>query len=85
MSLNEELNDFFAQEEEQIIDQPILFKGKLGIGEKAYGFLRYRENLAMFSEAIGFYATASEIASSSMVASTFFSRASSGFIASALS
>ena len=63
MSLNDELNDFFAQEKEQIIDQPILFKEKLGIGEKAYAFLRYRENLATFSEAIGIGATASGIAS----------------------
>ena len=85
MSLNDELNDFFAQEEEQIIDQPILFKEKLGIGEKAYAFLRYRGNLSTFSEAIGIGATASGIASSSMVASTFFAPASSGFIASALS
>ena len=85
MSLNDELNDFFAKEEEQIIDQPILFKEKLGIGEKAYAFLRYRENLTTFSEAIGIGAAASGIASSSMVASTFFAPASSGFIASALS
>lgn len=85
MSLSDELNDFFATSEQLLIQHPLLFKARLGIGEKAYSFLRYRENLTTFSEALGVGSAASAVASSGAVASTFFGGASSSFVASALS
>ena len=83
MSLANDLDDFFAQNEEVIVTEPLKFKAKLGIGERAYGLLRAREHMTTFSEAIGVGATGSVLASSGAVAGTFF--ASSGFMASTLS
>ena len=83
MSLADELDDFFADAEEAMVREPLKFKAMLGIGERAYGLLRTRENMRTFSETIGIGATASTIAASSTVAGTFF--ASSGFMASTLS
>ena len=83
MSLAEDLDEFFADSDEVIVQEPLKFKAQLGIGEKAYGLLRAREKMGTFSQAIGIGAGASTIAGSSVVASTFF--ASSGFMASALS
>ena len=83
MSLANDLDDFFAQNEEVIVTEPLKFKVKLGIGERAYGLLRAREHMTTFSEAIGVGATGSVLASSGAVAGTFF--ASSGFMASTLS
>ena len=83
MSLANDLDDFFAQNEEVIVTEPLKFKAKLGIGERAYGLLRAREHITTFSEAIGVGATGSVLASSGAVAGTFF--ASSGFMASTLS
>ena len=83
MSLANDLDDFFAQNEEVIVNEPLKFKAKLGIGERAYGLLRAREHMTTFSEAIGVGATGSAIAASGAVAGTFF--ASSGFMASTLS
>lgn len=83
MSLANELDDFFAESSQEMVREPLKFKAMLGIGEKAYGLLRARDNLSTFSEAIGVGATASSVAASGAVASTFF--ASSGFMASTLS
>ena len=85
MSLSDDLDNFFENSDELLIAQPISFKAKLGIGEQAYRTLRSREQLTTFSETIGIGATASSIAATSTVASTFFgSTASSGFVAGAL-
>jgi hypothetical protein len=62
MSLANDLDDFFAQNEEVIVNEPLKFKAKLGIGERAYGLLRAREHMTTFSEAIGVGATGSAIA-----------------------
>lgn len=83
MSLAEDLDDFFADSDEVVVNEPLKFKAKLGIGDRAYGLLRAREKMTTFSEAIGIGATASSVAASGTVASTFF--ASSGFMASTLS
>ena len=79
MSLANDLDEFFAESEEVVVTEPLKFKAKLGIGERAYGLLRAREHMTTFSEAIGIGATGSAVAASSAVASTFF--ASSGFMA----
>ena len=83
MSLTDDLDDFFADGDEVIVTEPLKFKEKLGIGERAYALLRAREHMATFSEALGIGATASTVAASGTVAGTFF--ASSGFMASTLS
>ena len=83
MSLADELSDFFEEEEEILIQQPIKFKSMLGIGEQAYGLLQARKHMTTFSEVVGIGTTASSIAASNAMAGTFF--ASSGFMASALS
>jgi len=83
MSLTNDLDDFFANGDEVIVSEPLKFKAKLGIGDRAYALLRAREQMSTFSEAIGIGATASGFAASSTVAGTFF--ASSGFMASTLS
>ncbi len=80
MSLASDLDDFFADSKEVIIDKPLNFKAKLGIGQRAYGLLRAREHMATFAEATGVGATAATVANSGAIASTFF--ASSGFLAS---
>ncbi len=58
MSLVADLDSFFESEEECIVQEPLLFKSKLGIGDKAYALVRQRENLTTFSEAIGVGGTA---------------------------
>lgn len=83
MSLADELEDFFEETNEVIVTEPLRFKASLGIGEKAYGLLRAKENLSTFAGALGMGGTAAGIASSGAVASTFF--AGSGFMASTLS
>ncbi|MCX2983409.1 hypothetical protein EYC98_21325 [Halieaceae bacterium IMCC14734] len=83
MSLANELDEFFEVGNEVLVQEPLKFKAMLGIGERAYGLLRTREHMSTFSEAIGVGATASSVAASGAVASTFF--ASSGFMASTLS
>jgi hypothetical protein len=83
MSLADELDDFFEEGTEVLVQEPLKFKAMLGIGERAYGLLRTREHMSTFSEAIGFGATASSVAASGAVAGMFF--ASSGFMASTLS
>jgi len=83
MSLANDLDDFFAESEEVVVTEPLKFKAKLGIGERAYGLLRAREHMTTFNEAIGIGGAASTVAASSAVAGTFF--ASSGFMASTLS
>jgi hypothetical protein len=83
MSLADELDNFFEEESEVLVQEPLKFKAMLGIGERAYGLLRTREHMATFSEAIGVGTTASTVAASGAVAGTFF--ASSGFMAGTLS
>lgn len=83
MSLTSDLDEFFADGKEVVVKEPLRFKAKLGIGEKAYGLLRAREHLTTFTEALGVGTAASAAASSTVVATTFF--AQSGFMASVLS
>jgi uncharacterized tellurite resistance protein B-like protein len=83
MSLANDLDEFFAESKEVVVTEPLKFKAKLGIGERAYALLRAREHMTTFSEAIGIGATGSAVAASGAVASTFF--ASSGFMATTLS
>ncbi|KAA1193934.1 hypothetical protein F0M18_00360 [Pseudohalioglobus sediminis] len=82
MSLADDLDEFFEGTGESIVQEPLRFKSKLGIGEKAYFLVRQRENMTTFSEAIGVGATASSLAGSSLVASTFFAK--TGVLATAL-
>ena len=49
MSLESDL-DKLLEGEESIISVPILFKEKLGIGDKAYAFVRARDKLTTFAE-----------------------------------
>ena len=79
MSLESDL-DKLLEGEESIISVPILFKEKLGIGDKAYAFVRARDKLTTFTESIGIGATASTVAASHVVAGTFF--AQQGILAS---
>jgi hypothetical protein len=72
MSLADELEEFFSEANEVIVKEPLKFKAKLGIGERAYALLRARENLTTASEAIGVGGAASTVASSSVVAKFFF-------------
>lgn len=78
MSLADELDNFFEEENEVLVQEPLKFKAMLGIGERAYGLLRAREHMSTFSEAVGVGTTASSVAASGAVAGTFF--ASSGFL-----
>lgn len=52
MSLANDLDDLFGDGEETIINEPLRFKAKLGIGERAFGLLRAREHLTTFTEAL---------------------------------
>jgi hypothetical protein len=83
MSLESDLEELFADENEVIVNEPLKFKAKLGIGEKAYKLLKAREQLRTFSEALGVGGTAAYVAGSTLVAGTFFAK--KGMIASALS
>ena len=84
MSLASEMEAYFDATKAPVLRDSLAFKAKLGIGEKAYGALRKRENLTTISEAIGVGTLASSAAASGVVATTFFS-ASSGVLGSALS
>jgi uncharacterized tellurite resistance protein B-like protein len=83
MTLADELDEFFSDEKEVLVVDPLRFKARLGIGEKAYGSLRTRENLRTFVETLAVGGVASGAASSSVVAGAFF--ANTGFVATALS
>jgi len=76
MSFHSDMDDFFSSAKETIISDQLRFKNKLGIGEKAYKFLRMRENLTTITEAVGLGAAASTVAGSSVVATTFFAGSS---------
>jgi len=78
MSLADDLDDFFANPDEFLVTEPLKFKAKLGIGERAYTSLRARENMSTFSEALGVGTAAASVAGSTTVAGTFF--ASTGFL-----
>ena len=71
MSLESDLEELFADENELIVNEPLKFKAKLGIGEKAYKLLRAREKVRTFSEALGVGGTAAYVAGSTLVAGTF--------------
>ena len=71
MSLEADL-DKLLEGEESIISIPILFKEKLGIGGEAYRWLRAKDKLVDFAGSVGLGATASSLAASGTVASTFF-------------
>ena len=61
---------------DSVVAIPERFKAKLGIGEDAYASLRLRKNLGTVfkgTDAAGAAATGVGVASSSVVASTFFS------------
>jgi uncharacterized tellurite resistance protein B-like protein len=83
MSLSGALEAFFANGKETMVSEPIKFKARLGIGEKAFKLLRAREHLTTFTEALGVGAVASTAATSTVVATSFF--APTGMVASALS
>jgi uncharacterized tellurite resistance protein B-like protein len=83
VTLADELDEFFSDEKEVLVVDPLRFKARLGIGEKAYGSLRTREHLRTFVEALAVGGVASGAASSSVVAGAFF--ANTGFVATALS
>lgn len=51
---------------EQVVADPLRFKVKLAIGDKAYRALRAREHLTTFAEAVGLGTAASAVASSSL-------------------
>jgi len=83
MSLEDDLKMLSTDDPQIIISEPIRFKEKLGIGERAYALLRMREHLTTFTEAMGIGATVSTAAGSSVVAGTFFAKG--GMLASGLS
>ncbi len=83
MSLESDLEQLFADDGEAIINEPLCFKAKLGIGERAFALIRAREHMTIFTEALGIGAAASAAAGSTLVAGTFFAK--TGFVASALS
>jgi uncharacterized tellurite resistance protein B-like protein len=83
VSLASDLEEYFAESHDVLVAEPLKFKAKLGIGEKAYALVRAKENLTTFTEALGVGSTASAMASSGVVASTFFAK--TGLLASALS
>ena len=83
MSLESDLEELFADENERIVNEPLKFKARLGIGERAYKLLRAREQLRTFSEALGVGGTAAYVAGSTLVAGTFFAK--KGMVAAALS
>lgn len=60
-----------------VIEHPLLFKAALGIGERAYASLRLRDAAYQAWDVAGVAATGAVVASSPVVATTFF--ASSGF------
>ena len=62
MSLESDLEKLFSDEDEAIIHEPLRFKAKLGIGERAFALIRARDHLTTFTEALGFGATASAAA-----------------------
>jgi uncharacterized tellurite resistance protein B-like protein len=82
MSLNDDLEELFRDAEKPIVSVPLRFKAKLGIGERAYRSLRTRENLRTLTETVGAGSAAAGLASSGVVAGTFF--ASKGIWGSAL-
>lgn len=83
MTLSDELDQFFSDEKEVLVVDPLRFKNRLGIGEQAYGSLRARENLRTFVEALAVGGVASGAAGSSVIAGAFF--ANTGLVATALS
>lgn len=72
MSITSELDEFYASEPVVIIRDELKFHHKLGMGERAYKWLRARENLTTFSEAMGITGMASAAMTSSVVAGTVF-------------
>ncbi len=72
------LRDGFA-DIERVVADPLRFKARLNIGEDAYASLRLKKNLFSLWEVASWGGTGAAIASSKVVASTFF--APTGFMA----
>ena len=83
MTFSDELDEFFSDEKKMLVSDPLRFKRQLGIGQKAYGSLRKRENLRTFVEALSVGGIASAAAGSKVVAGTFFAK--TGLLSGALS
>ena len=60
------------EEPEEVIAYPLVFKGRLGIGEEAYKFLKLSKNLSTFIHPLLAGGTASGAAASSVVAGALF-------------
>jgi hypothetical protein len=71
MSLQSDLEELFSDEQESIVQEPLRFKAKLGIGERAFAMIRAREHMTTLTEALGIGAAASTAAGSTVVATTF--------------
>ena len=73
MNLIKDLNTHFDKNpEEELVANPERFKIKLGIGEDAYQTLRVKRTFGSIVDFFGFFAGGSTVASSSWVATTFF-------------
>lgn len=83
MSLSSDLEAYFSGNHKEIISEPLKFKAKLGIGERAYTLLNARDQLRTFTEALGIGSAAATFASSSWIAGTFF--AQTGIVTTVLS
>ncbi|NVK31201.1 MAG: TerB family tellurite resistance protein [Gammaproteobacteria bacterium] len=57
-----------------VVSQPLIFKAQLAIGEDAYISLKLKKNLYRLWDVMGAAGTAGAVASSSVVASTFFAK-----------
>ncbi len=57
-----------------VVAQPLIFKAQLAIGEDAYTSLKLKKNLYRLWDVMGAAGTAGAVASSSVVASTFFAK-----------
>lgn len=64
---------------DRVVDDPLRFKLRLGIGEDAYAALRLKKNLQELWDTGGMAATGATVAMSPVVATTFF--APTGFLA----
>ena len=60
------------EEPVEVIAHELIFKGRLGIGEEAYKFLKLSNNLSTFIESLNAGVTASGVAASSVVAGALF-------------
>jgi len=78
--MSEHVDNKWFSNLDRIIEEPLKFKSKLDIGEKAYTSLRVKNTVFEAWDTLGVVGTAATVAQSSTVASTFF--APTGFLAS---